>query len=177
MKLNRRERIAVDMDNVIADLDLHCINWYFQKYKKYVKKSDLYIRSELKKEVLDFLFTPGFFLDIPVMPGAHKALVELSQRYDIFIVSAAMEFPQSLSEKYAWMMKNFSFISWKNLVFCGNKSIIEADYIIDDYPKNLDSFNGKGILFSAAHNLTLYTYLRVNNWNDVITLFNKEKWT
>ncbi|WP_338021727.1 5' nucleotidase, NT5C type [Bacillus pakistanensis] len=34
-------------------------------------------------------------------------------------------------------------------MFCGDKSIILADYLINDNVKNFKRFNGKGILFTA----------------------------
>jgi 5'(3')-deoxyribonucleotidase len=80
-----------------------------------------------------------------------------------------MEFPYSLNEKYDWMKENFSFISWHNIVFCGDKSIIKADYMIDDRLKNLKNFEGKAIVFTAPHNLRdeYEPFTRANNWKEV----------
>jgi 5'(3')-deoxyribonucleotidase len=57
-------------------------------------------------------------------------------------------------------------------VFCGNKSILRADYLIDDLPRNLERFEGQGILYSAPHNLSVPGYVRVENWHEVATYFS-----
>jgi 5'(3')-deoxyribonucleotidase len=56
-------------------------------------------------------------------------------------------------------------------VFCGNKSILRADYLIDDQPKNLLHFEGQGLLYSAPHNLTATSFTRVDNWQQVAEYF------
>lgn len=104
------------------------------------------------------------------MPGAVEALQELSKNFEIFIVSAAMEFPQSLSEKQAWLNQHFPFISWKNIVFCGDKSVIQADYMIDDHVKNLSGFKGTPLLFDAAHNTFITDYQRIRSWKEAVDL-------
>jgi len=56
-------------------------------------------------------------------------------------------------------------------VFCGNKSIINADYLIDDHVRNIKQFSGQGILFTAPHNINETGYVRVNNWQEVKNYF------
>lgn len=113
----------------------------------------------------------GFFRDMPVIPDSQRVVEALHNRYEIFITSAAMDWPGSFNAKYHWLQENFPFISPKNVVFCGNKSIVYADYLIDDTPRHFLTFQGEGILFSAPHNLDTEGYRRVNSWLDVETLF------
>ena len=108
------------------------------------------------------------------MTGAVEAVKALMADFEVYIVSAAMEFPQSLPEKLEWLKTHFSFISWRNIVFCGDKSIIGTDYMIDDHIRNLDNFNGKCIMFHAFHNINYHHHTRVNNWEEVITLLKAE---
>ncbi|HMQ89055.1 MAG TPA: 5'(3')-deoxyribonucleotidase, partial [Flavilitoribacter sp.] len=70
-----------------------------------------------------------------------------------------------------WLADHFPFIHWKNIVFCGDKSIIKADYMIDDHVKNLLNFDGKGLLFTASHNAEETRFTRVNNWREVEGFF------
>jgi len=56
-------------------------------------------------------------------------------------------------------------------VFCGDKSIINADYLVDDTPRNLSRFNGEGILFSAHHNVYETRFRRVDSWGEIGELF------
>ena len=105
------------------------------------------------------------------MKDSQEIVKALMEQHEVFVVSAAMEFPFSLTEKLAWLNEHFPFISWRNIVFCGAKTIVEADYMIDDHDKNLSTFKGKPLLFSAPHNLPIEAYHRVNNWQEVAQFF------
>ncbi len=169
-----KQRIAIDMDDVMADT--------------YRKLADLYLQGEASRYTLDELrqksfhelldetefktlfknvYEPGFFSDIAVMEGAQDTIASLMERYDVFVATAAMEFPNSLREKYDWLAKHFPYIHWRNIIFLGDKSILGADYLIDDLPRNLETFSGQGLLFSAPHNRDETAYQRVNNWQEV----------
>ena len=95
--------------------------------------------------------------------------------FDVYIASAAMEFPLSLFEKKEWLEEYFPSISWKNIVFCGDKHIIRTDYLIDDHLKNLDYFPGIPLMFTASHNVQFTHHQRVNNWEEVLRYFKKVK--
>src|SRR5690348_12916899 len=152
-----KKTIAVDMDGVMADVETQFISW-IQKEKGIKlqvadlngsnEKIDLPVRSMIRK----FVYTPGFFRTLPLMPGVVEAIQALMEHFEVYIVSAAMEFPQSLKEKYEWLQEHFPFIGWQNIVFCGDKSIINTDYMIDDHCRNLDGCKGKTLLFHAYHN-------------------------
>lgn len=105
-----------------------------------------------------------------VKPGSQEVVRKLCEKYEVFIVSAAIEFPNSLSEKIEWLAEHFSFINWKFIVFCGHKYMIQADYLIDDHEKNLKDFTGTPLLFSAFHNKKLEEYTRLNDWSEVAKL-------
>ena len=52
-------------------------------------------------------------------------------------------------------------------MFCGDKSILNADYLIDDNAYNFDGFRGEGLLFDAPHNALEMRYRRVRGWQEV----------
>lgn len=168
-------RIAIDMDNVMADLQQHVLTVYEKEYGEAIdpKRLDNVPEGSAFPEgvMVKMLNTPGFFRGIPVMKGSQEVVKALAAQHEVFIVSAAMEFPFSLAEKLAWLNEHFPFIHWRNIVFCGSKTIVEADYMIDDHDKNLRSFKGTPLLFSAPHNLPLTDYKRLNNWEEVATFF------
>ncbi len=60
--------------------------------------------------------------------GSQEVLKEINKKYDLFVVSAAMEFPQSLSEKLSWLKNHFPFLTWKQIVFCGSKTVVHGHY-------------------------------------------------
>jgi 5'-nucleotidase len=173
-----KKSIAIDMDGVIADTETHFINWYEREYGVRVGTHEIQGLKEdemfpEKTAARKFAFTPGFFRTLPVMQGAVEAVKTLMENYEVYIVSAAMEFPQSLSEKLVWLNEHFPFISWRNIIFCGDKSIINTDYMIDDHIKNLDHFKGTTIMFHAFHNVNYNHHQRVNNWDEVLELLGR----
>lgn len=129
------------------------------------------IDPEHVSRVRTYFDREDFFSDIPVMPGSQKVLRELCGQYEVFITTAAMDVPCSFSAKYLWLQRHFPFISPKQIVFCGDKSIIAADYMIDDDPKHFRRFGGEGIIYTAPHNINEKKYRRVENWEDVRKMF------
>ncbi|QWA10335.1 hypothetical protein GTU79_24410 [Sodalis ligni] len=59
-----------------------------------------------------------------------------------------------------------------NIVFCGDKSIIHADYLIDDNVRHFQRFSGKGLLFTSAQNSLVDWTPRFNNWVEILHYFN-----
>jgi len=167
-----KKRVIIDMDHVMADITSNYIDWYKEATGVEVDRNFLVGKPETEafpqpQLVVNFLHTPGFFRSAKVIAGSQAVIEELNKVYEVFIVSAAMEFPQSLIEKYEWLQEHFPFISWKQVIFCGFKKPIAGDYMIDDHLKNLDHFKGTPILFTATHNIHVDKYTRVNDWEEV----------
>ena len=112
----------------------------------------------------------AFFADLDVMPGSQSVIFDLQKKFAVFITSSAMEVPSSFSAKFTWLQRHFPFIPSSHIVFCGDKSILAADYLIDDTPRHFKDFRGEGILFSAPHNLRVEGFRRVESWQDVRAL-------
>ena len=172
------KRVCVDMDEVMADTLAEHLRRYNQAFDDAVTVDDLAGKGLWEVAPLDrqgqlraFLDAEDFFEDLALMPGAQEVLKQLSPRFEIFIATQAMTVPNSLGPKYRWLQRHFSFIPPTHYVFCGNKSILRADYLIDDLPRNLQRFEGTGLLYTAPHNLTATGYTRVNNWQEVAEYF------
>ena len=112
-----------------------------------------------------------FFRDLKPIYGSQAALQRLSTRYEIFVTTAAMEYPKSFSFKFDWMRIHFPFVDPLKIVFCGDKSILRADFLIDDNIRHFVNFSGEGILFSAPHNRLEQGFRRAENWSDAEQLF------
>jgi 5'-nucleotidase len=176
------QRICVDMDEVMADTLAEHLRRYNETFDESVSVDELTGKAlwevtpaDRQAQLRAFLDAEDFFEDLALMPGAQEVLKHLSQRFDVYIATQAMTVPNSLGPKYRWLQRHFPFIPPTNYVFCGNKCILRADYLIDDLPRNLQRFEGKGLLYSAPHNLTATGYTRVNDWQDVADFFAKVK--
>ena len=156
------------MDEVIADVYPKFYAIFEREFGRRPAPEEFYGKKiyDLPEagRIRDYLHEPGFFRDLPLMPHGQEVIRELSEHYEIFINSAAMEFRHSLSDKYDWLQEHFSFIPWRNIIFCGDKRALQGDFMIDDHVKNLRHFKGTPLLFSASHNMLETDYIRVDHW-------------
>jgi 5'(3')-deoxyribonucleotidase len=177
-----RKRICVDMDEVIADAVAEHLVRYNREFREHLTLADLEgkwlwdIVGPTRHTALErYIRSADFFSALAVMPESQRVLRTLNEHYDIFIATAAMEIPTSFAAKYEWLGLHFPWIPASNIVFCGDKSILLADYLIDDNPRQLNLFRGQGILFHAHHNVTVTGFPRVMDWLDVERMFLGEQ--
>jgi 5'(3')-deoxyribonucleotidase len=171
------------MDEVMADTLAEHLRRYNQAFDEALTVNDLAGKgiwqiapADRQSEVRALLDAEDFFENLELMPGAQDVLKDLSGSYEIFVATQAMAVPNSMGPKYRWLQRHFPFIPPTHYVFCGNKSILRANYLIDDMPRNLERFSGEGLLFSAPHNLMeAGDFTRVDSWLDVAKFFDKEK--
>jgi 5'(3')-deoxyribonucleotidase len=167
------KRLIVDMDDVMADATGQFINFYEREFGIRIDRESLNHKNEMERfpgnheTVYSFTFRKDFFRTMEVKEHSQEVMKELNQKYEVFIVSSAMEFPNSLPEKLEWLNEHFPFLHWKQFVFCGRKSIVHGDYMIDDLPHNLETFKGEQLLFSAPHNLQFNHFKRLDGWLEV----------
>ena len=93
------ERIAIDMDGVMADTLSAELAWFRERH------GYRWTAAELRgKELFEAVAAPehvaehqamlregSFFGDLPVMPGAVQVVRRLTRRYQVFVASAATE--------------------------------------------------------------------------------------
>ena len=168
------ERIAIDMDGVLADVAEQFLRYDERDFGKRKTLEEIAGLEERKAfpGCREYVYSKGFFRTAPVMEHSQEILERLNDEYEIFIVSAATEFPQSLPEKLEWLSEHFPFIQWQQIVFCGKKTIVSADIMIDDHFKNLDHFAGTTFLFSQPHNLHAGNgrHKRVHSWPEIASI-------
>jgi 5'(3')-deoxyribonucleotidase len=172
------KRIAIDMDEVLADALGEHLARYNRDHNEAVTKGDLagkwiweIVSADRQERLEGYLRSEDFFEDLPVMAESQRVVKALTRKYEIFIATGAMEFPNSFGSKFRWLRRHFPFLPPSNFVFCGDKSIIYADYLIDDQPLHFRRFPGKGILFTAPHNMNVSGFQRVDDWPQVERLF------
>jgi 5'(3')-deoxyribonucleotidase len=166
------------MDEVMADTLAEHLRRYNQTFDEDVSSEDLVGKSlwevtplERQAQLRAFLDAEDFFEDLALMPDAQPVLKGLSARFEIFIATQAMVVPNSLGPKYRWLQRHFPFIPPTHYVFCGDKSILRADFLIDDQPRNILRFEGQGLLYTSPQNLTSTGFVRVDNWLDIARYF------
>lgn len=176
--LKSKLRIAVDMDEVLADTHykfMTLFNRDFDIPMDMIQAAGKELHENLPPELgvpwKRYINEKGFFRDIPVMPDAQEVMRKLQKKHDVYIVSAAMEFRNSFEDKFDWIKDHFPFINWTHVLFTGDK-IISADVLIDDRAMNFETFEGRKLLYSSPHNLLLTQFERVNNWREIAEKFD-----
>ena len=166
--------LFVDMDEVFADTYNAHILCYNTEFNENLTVNDCMgkevwqcVPKDRQQSVKDHSRTEGFFTALEPIKDSKKVLKELSLKYDVYVASAAMQFPNSLREKSDWLDKHFPFIHWKNRILCGSKHILYGDILIDDRSYNLEYFNGRKILFTSPHNIHTEGYERTDNWLEI----------
>ena len=166
------------MDEVIADaLGEHLLR-YNRDFSERITRADLqgrwiwdFVPPERQQALSEYMMSEDFFAVLRVMPHAQRVLQRLQLHYEIYIATAAMEVPSCFNAKFHWLKQHFPFIPASHIVFCGNKSILNGHYLIDDNPRQLRLFQGEGILFSSPANVNVTGFRRVHDWLEIEQLF------
>jgi 5'(3')-deoxyribonucleotidase/uncharacterized protein with PQ loop repeat len=173
----RRLRIAIDMDEVMADALSEHVRRYNAAFGSGLTVADLYGRHLEEcipaehRAAAEAMLDATFFAELAVMADCQQVVRELMVHYDVFVVTAAMDVPCSFDAKYHWLRRHFPFIPTSNFVFCGDKHIVDADYLLDDRARHFARFKGRPLLFSAPHNAGEKRYPRVSSWAEVRDVF------
>lgn len=173
----RRLRIAIDMDEVMADALGKLLRRYSETFGTTVTPAQLQGHhleewvEPAQRAAVEAMYDASFFAELEVMPGCQDVVRELARRHEVLIVTAAMDVPCSFDAKFQWLQRHFPFIPPSQIVFCGDKGIVDADFLIDDRARHFDRFKGKPLLFSAPHNAAETRYPRVGSWEEVRQVF------
>lgn len=168
------QRLLVDMDGVLADVYARFAAYELAETGRVID----YQNMQEADEVVAFpngrkhVHQAGFFRGMIPVKDSIAVMERLYTKYELYIVSAAMEFPNSLKEKHDWLAEHFPFISWKRIILCGEKTPVAGDYLIDDHFKNLDPFPNKTLLFDQPHNRSMSAgrHQRVATWEEIARL-------
>jgi 5'(3')-deoxyribonucleotidase len=170
------------MDEVMADAVAEHLKRYNFEFGEQLTVADLegkwlwdVVDTSRHGKLESYLRSEDFFAVLGVMPDARRVMAALQTEYEVYIATAAMEVPTSFTPKYNWLGRHFPFIEPAHIVFCGDKSILNADFLIDDNPRQLRRFSGQGVLFHSHHNVAETGFPRVRNWLEVEEMFLGEK--
>lgn len=166
--------LFVDMDEVVADTYGAHIEIYNRDYKESLTREICMgdevwrkVPEDRQSSVRNHARNRGFFRDLKPIADSRSVLKELNEKYEVYIASAAMQFPNSLEEKSEWLDEHLPFIPWQRRILCGHKHILKGDILIDDRSYNLKEFDGRSLLFTSPHNVNTNGFERVGNWQEV----------
>ena len=173
--------IAIDMDDVLADLVPKWLSVYNKEWDDNLVKEDLlewditkFVKPECRDKVYEIIMRDGFYADLDIISGAQEGVNALQEMgYNICIASASPK--PAYTDKHNWIKKHFPTINTDNIIFTKNKSLVKADLLLDDGIHNLESFTGFKVLFATPWNQTEERFIRVSGWGEFASLANRIK--
>ncbi len=147
--------LYIDMDNTLVDFGAGLLQAAPELLEKHKGDED---------EI------PGVFALMPPMPGAVEGFRELSNLFDIYILSTApWKNPSAWLHKIEWVHLHLGIdkdsAAYKRLILSHHKHLNRGDFLVDDRPTHngADRFEGEVIPFGSEdfHDWpTVVEYLR-----------------
>lgn len=166
--------IFVDMDDVLADTYGKHIELYNKEHQQelhinQISSGEMWqnVPEEFHPSIKQHALKPGFFRDLEPIKDAIQVMEALYNKHEVYIATAATQFPTSLIEKSEWLAEHMPFITWQHQIMCGDKFILNGDLLIDDRTYNLEHFKGDTLLFNSPHNVNDTGYKRVASWLEI----------
>ena len=142
---------------------------------------------DLPPDMVEIFTTPGFFLHLPIIPGAIDGVKKLLEwGHDIIVATNHSDNDYIAADKVLWVQHNLPMLS-SNMMIGARKDVLQGDIIIDDNPDYLinspcpikicmdrpwnrytHQYTNEGLTIICAPNSHFY---RVNNWQDILKLF------
>lgn len=97
----------------------------------------------------------GFLLNLKPLPGALDGFKELIAKYaNVRVCTTSLKNPFSPGEKWQWVYKNLGKKCAEEMIICNDKTLIKADYLIDDRPSITGAVapEWKHVIFHQSYN-------------------------
>ena len=172
------KRILVDVDGVVADLHTEWLRLYNMEYDDDLTVDKItswdmqsFVKPECGSKIFGYLHDLSLYNLVNPIDGAVSSVRWLRRHgYDVRFVTSGV-FPakvQWLGEQ--GLLLGEYYMSSPDVIIAHDKSVINADIMIDDNYKNLETFQGKTkILFAQPwNNVPVGNYFRADDWPDVI---------
>lgn len=161
--------LIVDIDDTVAKLEkgwLKAIGDGTGEYQNNFLAWDVAKQFKCGNKVYSYL-DYDLFRNLEVVEYSREVLTKLSEVYEVYFATSAVQNRASLLAKLEWIEEHFPFIPLDNLILCGNKKQIKGDIMIDDGSHNLKYFEGRKLLFDCHHNRNDNDFERVLNWKEI----------
>lgn len=162
--------IAIDVDGVVLDILTPWLSIYNVEYKDNLTRDDItdwdvhkFVKPQCGRGIYKYLDVEQTYFQANVDPQAKmiiNAFRDLGHRV-IFVTSTT---PKSMGVKYRKLLVEGLLDKRENYIECADKSLIQASVLLDDYPKNLENFQGARYLYSQPWNKHETGYARVGSF-------------
>lgn len=170
--------ILLDVDGPVADLHPTWLERYNRRWDDNLTVEDLtvweldrIVKEECGKRVYDHLHEPDLYDDVAVVDGAAGGIAALrAAGHRVVFLTACSAVMATAKMKWLHqhgLLGDVPPYVFTDLVIAQDKSLVPGDVLIDDRPKNLEDFQGKGILWDAPYNRGERRWPRVRSWEVV----------
>ena len=186
------KKLMIDLDDVIFSSEcwINIVNEFLNSNYTFEDVEGYYVDdlvpNELKEDFINYLVSKNIYNYGRIYDDAINVIKKLNKKYEIYICTAYVfrdhisYSAESLKIKFNFITKNFPFLNPKNIIFAGDKSIIDCDIKIDDKVSNLVGAETK-ILYKAYHNkdmdkdkLKQDGIIMVSNWKEIERILLEE---
>ena len=164
--------VAIDLDTTLNTLNDDWIKLYNEDFNDNLTSQDFtdwdmtkFVKPECGKLIYDYLKIPGFFRNLGVQQNAQQVTEWMAKEFDLYIATAYV--PEACLDKCKWVDEHFPHIGSSKVIFINDKNKLNADYLIDDGPHNIEAFKGIGMIFDQPYNRHIEGKLRVYDWLEI----------
>lgn len=172
------------MDGVIADFEKGFLDTWVKKHpsRRYIplaQRTTPYPRDQYPKKFrrdVEAVYTAkGFYSNLSPISGSQKALEEMTRRgAQVYLCTSPLsDNPHCASEKLLWVQRHFGKDVKKRTIITKDKTLIKADYLIDDAPevKGIEKPEWEHIVYAQPYNQeSPHRKLTWDNWREVLEI-------
>jgi 5'(3')-deoxyribonucleotidase len=165
--------IGLDCDGILSDLMPYWLQFYNLEYGDNLRAQDCtvwdthsVVKPECGAKVYDYLKMPGFWRNLPLMPGAAEGVRSLAAMgHELVVVTDTPA--QGVADRLEWLQEHFPAIPRHNLVVTRRKDLVLVDLLVDDAPHHVRRARGPAVLFDHPYNQD-EPGPRVRNWDELL---------
>lgn len=175
----KRKVIAIDVDGVLADLHAEWLRRYNEDSGDRlipIRISDWditkFVKSGWEKRILEYLEDPSLYDYVLPINCSLLSVDKIRSRYKIIFATSVTK--GCVGRKERWLRDNGFLIAADEYVEITDKTYLPADYLIDDYHVNIQSFygtrgNGCGVSFLRPWNRKYYWPISIDGWEQFLS--------
>ncbi|MBK8981114.1 MAG: 5'-3'-deoxyribonucleotidase [Ignavibacteria bacterium] len=179
-------RLLIDMDGVIADFEGDFLRRWKETHpeKTHIpleERKGFYVREQYPDEFSDFVqeiyHSPGFYQNLPPMPGAIEALKEIKNSLNhVFLCTSPMlpKYENCVLEKFHWVYEHLGTDWVNNIILTRDKTVVKGDVLIDDKPDIKGSCipEWEHVIYDQPYNRNITGSRRLtwDNWKEVLNI-------
>lgn len=152
-----RRKIGVDCDGVIINIQsvwtyLYNTDWNDNLRPEQITDWDMtkFVKKECGDKIYQYLKNKALYDFSPLYPGAIEALEKLRKKWKLVFITHTV--PGQEGRKLKYLKDKGCFKEDDEYYEAEDKSNFQCAYLIDDYIKNVEDFNGVGILIRRSWN-------------------------